>query len=46
MEFLEKFKGDEDDHVFALYLGEQLDKKDFREGNYVNEQQQQFLGKC
>ena len=47
-ELLEKFKGDGDDHVFADYLGDMFDKKDFREGREPNEDDQtkKLLGQC
>ena len=47
-ELLEKFKGDGDDHIFANYLGDMFDKKDFREGRDPNENEEtkQLLGKC
>ena len=46
MDLLEKFKGDGDDHVFADYLGDMFDKKDFREGKQSNENKSNLLGKC
>ncbi len=47
MDLLEKFKGDGDDHVFALYLGDMFDKKEFREGKEANEEGEKKLsGKC
>lgn len=46
MDLLEKFKGDGDDHVFAYYLGDMFDKKDFREGKVENIDNQKLLGKC
>ena len=47
MDLLERFKGDGDDHVFADYLGDMFDKKDFREGKQetINEDRK-LLGKC
>ena len=47
MDLLERFKGDGDDDVFADYLGDMLDKKDFREGKQENnEEEKQLLGRC
>ena len=46
MDLLERFKGDGDDHVFADYLGDMLDKKDFREGKQENSEEKKLLGKC
>ena len=47
MDLLEKFKGDGDDHVFADYLGDMFDKKDFREGKLENDGgEKHLLGKC
>ena len=47
MDLLEKFKGDGDDHVFADYLGDMFDKKDFREGKVENLYgDQKLLGNC
>ena len=44
---LELFKDGGDDNVFALYLGDMFDKKEFREGREPNEEgQAQLLGKC
>ena len=44
---LELFKDGGDDNVFALYLGDMFDKKEFREGRDPNETQQaELLGKC
>ena len=47
-QLLEEFKEDGDDHVFADYLGDMFDKKDFREGKETNEEEGQpkLLGKC
>lgn len=45
-ELLERYK-DGDDHEFALYLEDMLDKKDFREGKTDNEHQGPLIiGKC
>ena len=45
-QLLEKYR-DGDDHEFADYLGDMFDKKDFREGRYVNEiEKSGMLGKC
>ena len=46
-QLLEEFK-DGDDNVFANYLGDMFDKKDFREGREPNEEDnsQKLLGKC
>ena len=47
MDLLEKYKGDGDDHEFADYLGDMLDKKDFREGKQENlNDDKRLLGKC
>ena len=44
---LELFRDGGDDNVFALYLGDMFDKKEFREGREPNEEgQAQLLGKC
>ncbi len=47
-QLLDEFKEDGDDNVFANYLGDMFDKKDFREGKETNEeeQSQKLLGKC
>ena len=46
-QLLNEFKEDGDDHVFADYLGDMFDKKDFREGRETNEEEKpQLLGKC
>ena len=46
-QLLEQFKDGGDDNVFALYLGDMFDKKEFREGRDPNEaSSQQLLGKC
>ena len=45
-QLLEKYR-DGDDHEFADYLGDMFDKKDYREGRYVNEiEKNGLLGKC
>ena len=46
-QLLEEFK-DGDDNVFANYLGDMFDKKEFREGRDPNEEDnsQKLLGKC
>ena len=45
-ELLAKYK-DGDDHEFPDYLGDMFDKKDYREGRYVNEVEKDgLLGKC
>ena len=44
---LEQFKGDGDDNVFADYLGDMFDKKDFREGRDPNESEgPKLIGQC
>ena len=45
---LKEFAEDGDDHVFADYLGDMFDKKDFREGVEPNEEDStpKLLGKC
>ena len=46
-QLLEEFQGDGDDNVFALYLGDMFDKKDFREGKDPNETEEpKLVGKC
>ena len=46
-QLLDQFKDGGDDNVFALYLGDMFDKKEFREGRDPNEgMQAQLLGKC
>ncbi len=46
-QLLEEFK-DGDDNVFANYLGDMFDKKEFREGRDPNEEDnsKKLLGKC
>ena len=45
-ELLEKYR-DGDDHEFADYLGDMIDKKEFREGKTENSQQKPIiLGRC
>ena len=46
-QLLEEFK-EGDDNVFANYLGDMFDKKEFREGRDPNEEDnsQKLLGKC
>ena len=46
-QLLNEFKEDGDDHVFADYLGDMFDKKEFREGRETNEEgEKPLLGKC
>ena len=47
MKLLEQFKGDGDDHVFADYLGDMFDKKDYKEGKLEDvNNERKLLGKC
>ena len=44
-EVLEKYR-DGDDHEFADYLGDMVDKKEYKEGRAENEEDSNLLGKC
>ena len=45
-ELLNRFKIGGNDHEFANYLGDMFDKKDFKEGNELNEINPKLVGKC